>query len=148
MTENMFNNILFVCVGNICRSPVAEGLAKELLGMKSKRNISSCGIDALVGSSAEKFSIQVLQEINIDISSHKSRQITTEMALKSDLILTMEHEHTKDIQHLFPFTTGKVHLLGKWNQKEIIDPYRKKKPAFNTMLIDIDITLKGWMNRL
>ena len=67
------NNILFICIGNICRSPIAEGLFKHAM---PKKAVCSAGIGALVGEPADPLSIQLMWEHGIDIGAHpKSKQI-------------------------------------------------------------------------
>ena len=144
----MFENILFVCVGNICRSPVAEALLKtHFKSLHQSHQVASCGIGALVDEPAADFSIQVLSEKDIDISQHRAKQITSDMVVNADLILTMEEDHVKDIQAQFPFAVGKVHLLGKWRNEEILDPYKKGRPAFETMLKHIELTMDDWIKK-
>ena len=86
----MFDSILIVCVGNICRSPIGERLLKELLPHK---DISSAGISALVGNSADAKAINVANAHGLSLNGHVARQLTTEMCRKSSLILVMERKH-------------------------------------------------------
>jgi protein-tyrosine-phosphatase len=66
-------NILFVCSGNTCRSPMAKALAEKLLG--DSAHIESAGIDALEGEGASQEAIEVLRERNIELQAHRSRNI-------------------------------------------------------------------------
>ena len=108
-------NILMVCLGNICRSPMAEGLlkhysAQEQLGL----NVSSAGLQAVVGFKANAFSLEIMQKHGVDISAHRARQMTQEMLLEADLILVMETWQQKELGYIFPSAYGKVHSLGRW----------------------------------
>lgn len=138
----MINNILVVCVGNICRSPIGEAFLQAKL---PQSNVSSAGISALVGYPADPHSINLMREHNIDISSHLARQIDSEMISAADLILTMEKRHNKHIQSRFNGTTGKVHLIGKWlDDREIPDPFRKGERAFRISMENIEKCTEAW----
>jgi len=144
----MFRKILVVCLGNICRSPVGEGLFKNYFlnnGFSSEYQVSSAGIEAVVGSGPSPHSVEVLQDRGIDISGHIAQQLTFDMMLENDLILVMEKEQKKFLEKKFPFAHGKVQLFGKFlNDKEIKDPYLKPLFAFESMLIDLENSLQGW----
>lgn len=142
----MIKNILVVCVGNICRSPIGEALLQAKL---PNINISSAGISALINYPADPQSISLMEEQGIDISAHRARQINNEMILEADLILTMEKRHNKHIQSMFSGTTGKVHLIGKWlNNREIPDPFRKSDRAFRIAMENIEKSTNAWVEVL
>lgn len=114
-------NILLVCTGNTCRSPMAEGILKKLL---PQHNISSAGIYTADGLGASHYAIEVSKEIDVDISQHKSRQITEEIINDSDLILCMTHSHTKKLEHVKEKTFTLGGFIGA--DDEISDPYGGK----------------------
>lgn len=111
-------NILLVCTGNTCRSPMAEGILKKLL---PNHNISSAGVCTVNGLPASDNAIKATAEVNVDILSHKSRQITKEMAENSDLILCMTNNHKKMLAGVKcnTFTLGEF----AGDKEEIPDPY-------------------------
>lgn len=127
----MFNKILMVCVGNICRSPMAEAILKHKLSAKHPEiSVTSAGIAALVGKAAHPIVQEILSSENIDCSLHQARQLTSVMLWEAELVLVMESDHRKEIECMFPNVCGKVHLLGKWGDFEIPDPFRQSKQIF------------------
>lgn len=146
----MFENILLVCVGNICRSPVAEALFKDALQIKGKKNhqVSSAGLGAMVNSAPDKVARELLLEKNIDISDYRASQLTTEMIHHADLILVMEMAHKEIIEHKEPSAKGKVFRLGKWGGFDVADPYRQERKVFIEAVQLIDRGVADWVNKL
>lgn len=141
----MFNRILVVCVGNICRSPTAEYLLRASLGGKG-REVASAGLSAMVGQAMEPTAAELLRENGIDGSAHRGRQATGELLRQADLILTMEKVHSATIVRGFPEVSGKVFLLGKWQSDlDIPDPYRQPRHAFVHAYRLIDKSIDGWL---
>jgi len=119
----VFFSVLVVCTGNSCRSPIAAGLlSAQVKGMPVL--VSSAGIAAPVGRLATGFAIAVAQEMGVDITSHRSRQINQEMVTQADLILVMEEGHRKWILEMAPEADAKIRLLGGYpdREEEIPDP--------------------------
>lgn len=140
-----FENILVVCVGNICRSPMAEALLKQRF---PKKNIDSAGVGALVGHGADPAAIKIMQEQNIDITNHIAKQIDEDLALKYDLIFTMSDSQSKWIEERWPFCRGKTFKLGHWSDKDIADPYKHEMSAFITAYQDIVSSIDEWQDKL
>ena len=114
-------NILFVCTGNTCRSPMAEGFTKKLLAGKLKCDIdrlqqmgykiTSAGVIALDGIDASAEAIRFCASRGINITGHKSRRLTAEMLKEADYIFAMSAGHRDDIIRLFPASAEKCMLL-------------------------------------
>lgn len=142
----MFQNVMMVCIGNICRSPIAEVYLKHL---QPELNVYSSGLGALVGKSAHPTSVSLMEAENIDLTQHRAQQINSVLVTGADLILTMEQRHIDAIQNKFPASRGKVHLIGKWNNnEEIYDPYRKDLQAFETASSMLISGLDAWQEKL
>lgn len=145
----MFNKILIVCVGNICRSPMCEAILKHRVQMaKLPVSISSAGIAALEGKPADPIVQELLLEQEIDCSSHRARQLTLPMLLEAELVLVMEQGHRKEIEYKFPNVCGKVHRLGKWGEFDVPDPYKKSKQIFKETYELIMQGIDQWQARL
>ena len=70
----MIRHVLVVCVGNICRSPMAEALLRRELRGQEGFTVDSAGLGALVGHPASEYSVELMAEIGEDISGHRARE--------------------------------------------------------------------------
>ncbi|UMO88795.1 protein tyrosine phosphatase [Pectobacterium sp. PL64] len=142
----MFNSILVVCVGNICRSPTGERLLKQALPTK---RISSAGLGALVGKPADVMAIEVATEHNLSLEGHEAQQLTSALCRQYDLILVMEKGHIDGVSRIAPEVRGKTMLFGHWlNQQEIADPYRKSREAFELVYSQLELSAQKWAQAL
>ena len=144
----MFNSILVVCAGNICRSPTGEYLLKDKLADIDIK-VSSAGLTALVGKGAEATATSIALTNNIDMSGHKGRQLSSGLSADNDLILVMEERHLSDLLGQYPQARGKTFLLGKWiDDTEIPDPYRQSHEAFEHVYNLINKACSAWVKYL
>ncbi|HAE92070.1 protein-tyrosine phosphatase [Tissierella praeacuta DSM 18095] len=119
--------ILFICTGNTCRSPMAEGILKFMIE-KNNLNIEveSAGISVFHGDNASKNSIEAMKKIGIDISRHRAKQIHGELVNDARLILTMSKSHKDFIILNFPRSRDKVFTLLEYAyklDKDVVDPF-------------------------
>lgn len=142
----MFNSILVVCVGNICRSPTGERLLKQAL---PEKNICSAGLGALVGKPAEKTALEIAKQHGLNLEGHQAQQLTSAMCRDYDLILVMEKAHIEAVCRLSPEVRGKTMLYGHWlNQSEIGDPYRQSREAFEFVFNQLNASTQKWVEAL
>ena len=144
----MIQNILVVCVGNICRSPMAEALLKSALRGQDGITVESAGLGALVGYPADDYALELMQEMGEEVSAHRARQIHPDMVREADLVLVMEARHKKAIDDADPTARGKVHRLGEWQDRDIDDPYRQPKAAFAEALEEIQEGVASWVEKI
>lgn len=146
----LFNKILVVCVGNICRSPMAEALLQNafIQSGKTEQSVSSAGLGALAGYQADPIARQLIAEKGLDISAHRARQLTDEMLHQADLILVMETWQKVTIEKCSPSARGKIFRLGKWDKIDINDPYQKNLSEFIKALKLIEQGVAQWMAKL
>jgi len=127
--ERAYHNpqILFVCTGNICRSPIAECLAKQSLSYR----IKSAGL-LESGNEISENSRLILKENGIDASKHLSTQISQKIIDEAWLILIMTENHKKQLLTLFPNAFYKILTLSEYTgfSGDIADPYKKDLAAY------------------
>ncbi len=141
----MFQNILLVCVGNVCRSPTAEYLLRNRLP-DTHTGVSSAGLGALDDRPMDATAAELLLEHGIDASAHRGKQLSPEMLRQAELVLVMEKAHAANIARTAPEASGKVFLLGKWlDDRDIPDPYGQQRPAFEHVYQLIDQGVSSWL---
>lgn len=119
------NSVLFVCLGNICRSPLAEGIARRLSDENSwNLKIDSCGTSSSHrGEAPDSRSMAIAKDNGIDISSQKSRPVNLYEDCNFDLIIAMDSQNKNDLLKL-GFDSKKVFKLGDFGLGEDVpDPY-------------------------
>ncbi len=142
----MINSVLVVCVGNICRSPVAERLlAKSCPELR----VESAGIAALEGHGPDPLASEVAANGGVSVSGHIARQFTAELAQGFDLILALEKGHTRVIAQKAPAASGKTMLLGQWcDQQDIADPYKKSREFHQLVFAQLADATARWATKL
>src|SRR5436190_8454241 len=113
--------VLFVCTGNVCRSPMAEGLFKHGVRGRGTYRVLSAGVGAVDGQPASDHAVRALREIGIDISRHRSRHLTADLVQQADYIFGMTHSHVDAITLLYPQAAEKTFLLREFD--ETLDAY-------------------------
>jgi protein-tyrosine phosphatase len=135
----MFHRILMVCMGNICRSPMAEVLlAQRLRARGIEAVVESAGTHALVGYPADPLAVEMMKARSLDLGRHKARQLTPELIRSFELVLVMEAQQQRLVEGLDSSARGRVHRLGRRGNFDVPDPYRQGREAFERSLVLID----------
>lgn len=134
----MIDRVLIVCTGNVCRSPMAEGLLRARLARRGRGTVESAGIAALVGRPAEAEAIEAVARRGVDISAHRARQLTPELLAAADVVLVMEDGQRRYLERLSSSARGRVHRIGRAGGFDVPDPYRGPPAAFEEALALIE----------
>ena len=153
--------ILFVCSGNSCRSPLAEGLLRLKLPsrLQDEVEVKSAGTLGIEGSPAARYSVELVQEMGGDISSHRSQSLTEELMRETDLVLAMASEHVDYLHEEFPQYRENVFLLKRFGRAageantddsddDIFDPVGLSKETYRLCAEIIDEELERIMPTL
>jgi len=127
VTLSDVNKILFVCKGNICRSPFAQYYSQKLFPKSIK--ISSSGYYSETGRKCPKKAIKAAKEFDIQLENHRSTLTTKDLIQDAQVIFIFDEENRQTLYSLFPFAKRKIYLLGSLNENSptiISDPYSKK----------------------
>lgn len=136
--------ILIVCTANICRSPAAEHLMKQAWA-DCNVHIESVGINGAYGAAADVEVVRMLKTGGVEsIETHLSKPVGQVDVYDFDLILCMENHHIRDLQRLLPHATGRVFLLGHWQNQEIADPHGLDETAYQTAYNSIKTAIHDW----
>ncbi len=138
-------NVLFVCSGNTCRSPMAEGMLKTLISPKYCE-VRSAGTIAMGGLQSAHYARQVVKEYGGSIDRHRSNYLDRELIDWADLVLVMEFKHYETVLEISPDAVVKTFLLREYRRKtkytEVPDPVGRDLVAYQQAATKMYPTLK------
>ncbi len=136
--------ILFVCTGNTCRSPMAEGALRVLLEKErpGRTRVMSAGTAAPSGFPATLYVLEAAKIWHCDLTGHRSRPLTRAMIEESDLIFGMSSEHVKEILRLAPEAADRVYLFKNFPEsrvrgESVEDPIGQTLDVYNRTFLEI-----------
>jgi RpiB/LacA/LacB family sugar-phosphate isomerase len=115
--------ILFICTGNVCRSPMAEALFRRATEGRGDFRVLSAGLGAVDGQPPTQHSVSAMRELGVDISAQRSRALTVNLLQQADYIFGMTHSHVDTVGLLYPAAAEKTFLLREFD--ESLDPFEK-----------------------
>jgi protein-tyrosine phosphatase len=136
-------NVLFVCLGNICRSPTAEGVLRHLVAQTAphlKIEIDSAGTaDYHIGAPPDSRSQRAALRRGIDLSGLRARQVTLDDFARFDLILAMDRDNLRELQAMKPGNSRAslklfLEYAPELNLRDVPDPYYRDAGAFEEVL--------------
>jgi protein-tyrosine phosphatase len=130
MMDKAMTSVLFVCLGNICRSPMAEGIFRlrlEQAGLGARFELDSAGTGAWhVGQPPDRRAQVAAASLGADLSALRARQFQRADLERFDLVLVMDHDNLRAL-HRHPGAEGRVHLALPWlgikSPQDVPDPY-------------------------
>lgn len=140
------DHIIFICTGNTCRSPMAEGLfrahgGEEQTGLAA----ASAGLFTQDGLPASDNAVTAAKELGADISAHRSRMLTHEIAQSARYLVCMTGAHYDRVCELFPDCADKVFTL---TQRDVSDPFGGDLDTYRRAASEIDAGVRSIIGRL
>ncbi|CAA7599742.1 protein-tyrosine-phosphatase [Acididesulfobacillus acetoxydans] len=143
-------DILFVCSGNTCRSPMAEAIAKSMFG--SGVRVHSAGIGAWEGDGASPQALKVMEERGLSLWEHRATRLTRSLVAGASWVIPMTRDQERVLKENYPESAGKIRRLGDWGQMsaDVTDPwggslerYRECAHEIARLLEDVRAALAG-----
>lgn len=139
--------IVFVCTGNICRSPMAEYLFRTHVASRPELKICSAGVMAGYGIPASRFAQKAVEELGVDMSAHRSQPVSRDLVENAELLVVMTADHRDILLERYPGAASKVALLKSFDTNgvgaDVMDPIGLSMDVYRFVRDDIAGALWG-----
>lgn len=144
-------SILYVCTGNVFRSPFAERITKKLLGNSSIK-VESAGILEYRGQPLPQEIVEVARKYGVDLSRHKPRQVNVSLVEAADLILVFDKKQVAELEGMFPKTKAKIltikNCAGFSDDRDMEDLWEKPVEVFERSIREIEVYVRRCVDRI
>jgi len=137
-------NVLFVCTGNTCRSPLAEVLFRDLVKATQDYAVNSAGVGAFSGQAASRHSAKLAKERDLDLSKHQSKAVTIDLVDQATHIFALGRSHLAALLMDYPEAEDKIYLLSEFTAddklrgKDVSDPFGGDLEEYREMQEHLD----------
>ncbi|HAS83818.1 MAG TPA: low molecular weight protein arginine phosphatase [Verrucomicrobia bacterium] len=149
----MKRTIVFVCTGNICRSPMAEYLFRAHIASQSDIRVCSAGVMTGYGQPASRYAVKAMNELGVDMNAHRSQPVTQELVDAAELLVVMTEGHRDVLLSRYPQAASRVALLKSFDTQardvDVLDPiglsldvYRHVRDEIAAALWGLDLQLQ------
>lgn len=146
-------SLLFLCFGNIMRSPMAEALMKRALAdakLEQQIEVESAGLHATAGREAHPWALEAASSLGISLIHHRAKPLTKDMVNWADCILVMDFHNKAELMTLYPEAKSKIYLLsayadGRGRYREISDPYLGDLETTKSCYRDLQTCIRNLM---
>lgn len=141
---SILKNVLFVCTGNTCRSPMAEALFRDLVKERSDYQVASAGVAAAPGMPASKHTAALLKDRGLDLARFQSRMLDRQTLEQATHVFAMSSHHMGAIVDEFPAQADKVYLVSEFaaedelRGRDISDPFGQGRHAYEETLRSLE----------
>ena len=140
--------VLFVCTGNICRSPMAEGMLRAALPKDSGWRVASAGTSTMDGFAASEHAISVMAENGISLKTHRSQPVTDALAAQSAVIVVMTNRHAQIVGECFPGCRDRIYLMRSFDpdappQSDVGDPFGGTQGEYRACCATLQRSIPG-----
>ena len=143
MSQKQKRAVLFICTGNVCRSPMAEALFRKMSSGWNDLHVFSAGLSAPQGAPASRDAVDVLAEQGVDLSKFRSQPLTEDLLVKASHIFVMTREHERLVDMFYPEYMHKVRLL-RFDEKgtpDVPDPIGQGRAVYAECKLSIERAL-------